>query len=145
MSMLFTWSEGGPLKDSPRCHSPEEFFTHCGSDARSRATIGINLLEEGSVNHDQAVDGYSNRLPSPYEEGGAMAVAMVGASQEQELSTAFDKVSPDPPYVSMILQRKSFKSVDWLCPKEFMPISMDKSSSVGAIMRELCRVICCAR
>ena len=70
------------------------------SDTQSRTTIGIDLLEEGSVNHDPAVDGFLNRVPILiHEKGRAIAVAMVGASQSHELSTALEKVSPNITFV----------------------------------------------
>jgi hypothetical protein len=82
-------------------------------------------LEEGSVDHDPAIDRYSNRLIILHEKGRSMVVAMVGASQGHELSTALDKVSPNPLFVPMILQRKSFKSVNALRPKEFGKLNLD--------------------
>ena len=97
------------------------------SDTRSRTTIGIDLLEEGSVNHDPAVDGFLNGVPILiHEKGRAMAVAMVGASQGHELSTALDKVSRDPVDVPMVLKRKSLKGIDALCPLEFWNFELDR-------------------
>jgi hypothetical protein len=97
------------------------------SDTGPRTTIGIDLLEEGSVNHDPAVDGFLNGVPHfIHEKGRSMAVAMVGAPQGRELSTALDKVSLDPVYVPMILKRKSLKGIDALCLVEFGDSELDR-------------------
>ena len=95
------------------------------SDVWSRTTIGLDLLEEGSVNHNLAVDGFLNRLPILHVKGRAMVVAMVGAPQRNELSTALDKVSPGPFFVSMILKGKSLKGIDALYPMEFGNFELD--------------------
>jgi hypothetical protein len=50
------------------------------SDTRSRVTIRINLLEEGSVNYDPAVDKYLNKLLLLNVKGRTMAIAIVGTS-----------------------------------------------------------------
>ncbi len=47
--------------------------------------IRIDLLEESSVDQDPTINRYLNRLPFLYEKGAAMAVAVVGASQGNEL------------------------------------------------------------
>jgi hypothetical protein len=55
-----------------------------------------------------------------------MAVATVGASQGNELSTALDKVGFGLVYVTMILKRKSLKGIDALCPLEFWNFELDR-------------------
>jgi hypothetical protein len=102
-------------------------FVHWYSDTQSRTTIGIDLLEEGSVNHDPAVDRFLNRVSILiHEKGRAIAVAMVEASQSYKLLTVLDKVSCDPVDISMILKRKSLKDIDMLCLLEFWNFELDQ-------------------
>jgi hypothetical protein len=105
------------------------------SDTQSRTTIGLYLLEEGSVNHNRAVDGFLNRLPVLHVKGRAMAAPMVSAPQRNELSTALNKVSPGLFFVSMILKGKSLKSTNALRPMEFRNFELDRGFAKLSIVK----------
>jgi len=96
------------------------------SDARPKTTIRLDLLEESSINHNQAVNRFLNRLPVLYVKGRAIAAAMISSPQRNELSAALDKVSPSLFFVSMILKGKSLKGIDALCPVEFRDSELDR-------------------
>jgi hypothetical protein len=76
-------------------------------------------LEEGSVDHHLAINRFLNHFVFVYVKRTPMAVAMVGAFQGNELSTALDKVGFGLVYVTMVLKRKSLKGIDALGPMEF--------------------------
>lgn len=68
-----------------------------------------------------------NYLVFLYVKGSPTAVAMVGASQLNELSTVFNKVSLNLVYVPMILKWKSSKGVNALGPMKFWNFGLDLS------------------
>ena len=93
----------------------------------SRTTIRINLLEEGNVNHNLAVNRFLNKVPILiYKKGRAIAVAIVRASQLHKLLTTLDKVSCNLVNVFIILKRKSLKGIDALCLLEFWNFELDQ-------------------
>ena len=81
--------------------------------------IRVHLPEEVGIGHDTAVDRYPHRVSIIHIKGFTLTVTKVSTYQPDELPTALNEFRPNPFFVSMVLERESFKSVDELRAAEF--------------------------